>query len=105
MVEKVLVLNAKNFKEITSKGTIIIDFYADWCGPCKMMDPEFEKAASKISTVKFAKVNIEGNQEIAMKYGVMSIPTLVILKNELVKDMHTGALKESEIIKFVEKYK
>ena len=104
MVGKIEVLNTNTFDAAVAKGTVIVDFYADWCGPCKIMAPAFEKASSK-STVKFAKLNVDGNQEIAGRYGVMSIPTTIVFKNGNVKDMHTGALSENEILKLAEKYK
>ncbi len=99
------ILDSKKFDAFTSKGTSIVDFYADWCGPCKLMAPVFESAAAKSSGVKFAKINVEGNQEIAGRYGVMSIPTIIIFKNGQMKDMHTGALNEAGILKLAEKYK
>ncbi len=105
MVGKIEVLNTKTFDANVVKGTVIVDFYADWCGPCKIMAPAFENASEKSKSVKFAKINVEGNQEIAMKYGVMSIPTIIVFKNGNVKDMHTGALNEAEIVKLAEKYK
>src|SRR3989344_1074730 len=99
MAGKIEALTAKTFDGFVSKGTVIVDFFAEWCGPCKVMAPAFEKAASKSTTVKFAKLNVDGNQDIAMRYGVMSIPTTIVFKNGNVKDMHTGALSESEILK------
>ncbi len=99
------ILDSKKFDAFISKGTSVVDFYADWCGPCKIMAPAFDRASGKIKDVKFAKLNVEGSQEIAMKYGVMSIPTTIIFKNGNVKDMHTGALNEAEIVKLAEKYK
>ena len=105
MAGKIEVLNANNFDAAVAKGTVIVDFYADWCGPCKIMAPAFEKAADKMAGVKFAKLNVDGNQEIAGRYGVMSIPTTIVFKNGNVKDVHTGALSEKEILKMADKYK
>ena len=105
MSEKIEVLNSKNFKEFISKGSVVVDFYADWCGPCKIMGPNFEKAASKVSGVKFAKLNVDGSQDIAMEYGVMSIPTTIVFKNGKAVDMKSGALNEGEIVKLAEKAK
>lgn len=99
------VIDSKKFNEFISKGTSVVDFYADWCGPCKIMAPAFERASGKVKEVKFAKLNVDGNQDVAMKYGVLSIPTTIVFKNGNVKDMHTGALSESEILKLAEKYK
>ncbi len=105
MAGKIEVLNTNNFDAAVAKGTVIVDFYADWCNPCKIMAPAFESAASKYAGVKFAKLNVDGNQEIAGRYGVMSIPTTIVFKNGNVKDMHIGVLSEKEILKMAEKYK
>jgi len=105
MAGKIEVLNSKNFDSFISKGSVVVDFYADWCGPCKIMSPSFEKAASKVESVKFAKLNVDGNQEIARRYGVMSIPTTIVFKKGQAVDMCSGALSENEIVKMVEKNK
>ena len=105
MAGKIEVLNTNTFDAAIAKGTVIVDFWAAWCGPCKIMAPAFESAASKSAGVKFAKLNIDGNQEIAGRYGIMSIPTTIVFKNGNVKDMHTGALSEKEILKMADKYK
>jgi thioredoxin 1 len=99
------VLTSKNFNSTISKGSVIVDFYADWCGPCKIMAPAFEKAASKVTSVKFAKLNVDGAQEIAMEYGVMSIPSTISFKNGQAVDMRVGALSENDIVKMAEKIK
>lgn len=105
MIGKIEVLNSKNFDNFISKDPVIVDFYADWCGPCKIMEPVFEKLASNIHEVKFAKLNVDGNQEIAMRYGVMSIPTLILFKGGQPIDMRVGALSENEIVKMIKKVK
>lgn len=105
MAGKIEVLDSKNFDNFISKNPVIVDFYADWCGPCKIMAPNFEKAASKVNGVKFAKLNVDGSQEIAMRYGVMSIPTTIVFRNGQPVDMRSGALNENEIVKMAEKAK
>ena len=80
--EKIRELNVKNFNSFVENGNCIIDFYADWCGPCKILAPEFEKASEKIEEVKFGKVDIDGNQELAERFQVMSIPTILFFKNK-----------------------
>lgn len=105
MSGKIEVLTSKNFDSFISKGSVIVDFYADWCGPCKIMAPIFEKVASKMTGVKFAKLNVDGAQEIAMRYGVRSIPTTIAFKNEQAVDMRIGVLNENEIVKLAERAK
>src|SRR3989338_3723982 len=105
MAGNIEVLIGKNFDSMVSKGTVVVDFYADWCNPCKIMSPSFEKAAAKVTSVKFAKLNVDGAQEIAMRYGVMSIPSTIVFKNGQPVDMRSGALSEAEIIKMAEKGK
>ena len=105
MAGNIEVLNSKNFDTIISKGAVVVDFYANWCNPCKIMAPNFEKAASKVNGVKFAKLDVDGNQEIAQRYGVMSIPTTIVFKKGQPVDMRSGALNENEIVKMAEKAK
>ena len=105
MAGNIEVLTAKNFNSAIAKGGIIIDFYADWCGPCKIMAPAFEKASHKVPAVKFAKLNVDGAQEIAQSFGVMSIPSTIAFKNGNAVDMRVGALNENEIVKMAEKVK
>lgn len=105
MTGNIDVLDSKNFDLVISKSPVIVDFYADWCGPCKIMAPSFEKAAGKVTGIKFAKLNVDGNQEIAQRYGVMSIPTTIVFKKGQPVDMRSGALSEVEIVKMAEKGK
>ena len=69
-----------NLEELVSKGIVLLDFYADWCGPCKMLSPELDIVAEKNKNIKIYKINVDNNPDIARKYGVMSIPTLVLYK-------------------------
>jgi len=88
-----IIVNDTNFEAevIKSDIPVIVDFYADWCGPCKMMGPIFEEVAPKFEgKVKFAKLNVDEAQETAGKYGVMSIPTLLTFKNGEIVDTLVG---------------
>ncbi len=75
----VLKLNDQSFAEAVKEGRVLVDFYADWCGPCRMMAPILEAVAAERSDFKVAKVNVDESGELAARFGVMSIPTLVLL--------------------------
>ena len=80
----VIKVNGENYEKeiLKSEKPVLIDFYADWCGPCKMMSPIIDEIAEELKeNITVGKVNVDENQDLAMEYGVMSIPTLVILKN------------------------
>ncbi len=81
------VLNSNEFKETIKSGYALIDFYADWCGPCKMIAPVFEELSQEHGDkLAFAKVDVDAENAIAAEYGVMSIPTLILFKDgEVVK--------------------
>ena len=102
MADKISELDEKNFDSFIGKGNSIVDFWASWCGPCKMMEPEFEKASKEIDGVKFGKVNVDGNQELAMRFQVMSIPTTIFFKGKEQVDRVSGAIDFAEIKKRAE---
>ena len=76
-------LNTTNFETeiLNNPGTSLVDFYADWCGPCKMIAPIIEKIASETPDITVGKINVEESPDIAGKYGVISIPTLIVFKD------------------------
>ena len=80
---KVLEVNNENFEKevLESEKPVLIDFFADWCGPCKMLSPIVEQIAEENDQIKVVKINIDNEQDLAVKYGIMSIPTLVVIKN------------------------
>ena len=78
-----------------------MDFYADWCGPCKMLSPVVEEVAQENSNIKVVKINVDESQEIAVKYQVMSIPTLVVIKNGNEVTRSVGVISKSEILNMV----
>ena len=79
--------STKSFDDIIAKGNVVVDFYADWCGPCKRMTPVFCSLSEEFSNVTFIKVNIDDNKSIADRYGVKSIPTFIFFKDG--KKVHT----------------
>ena len=96
----VLKITNNNFEKevLNSDKTIIVDFYAEWCGPCKMMSPIIDKIAEENETVKVGKLNVDDAQDIAMKYNVMSIPTIIIFKNGTEFKRFVGVTSKSEIL-------
>ena len=76
-------LDNSNFKEFLSdnSGTVLVDFYAEWCGPCKMIAPIVEELSEELTGVTFAKINVDQAGEIAAAFNVMSIPTLIVFKD------------------------
>ena len=96
----VLNVTSENYESevLKSDRKVLIDFYADWCGPCKMMSPIIDEIAEEMKeTVKVGKINVDENQDLAMEYGVMSIPTIVILKNGEVQKTFVGVTDKEEI--------
>ena len=97
----VLKISSENYEEEVLKADkpVIIDFYADWCGPCRMMSPIIDEIEEeKADSIKVGKVNVDENQDLAMEYGVMSIPTIVIIKNGKVEKTFVGVRDKSEIL-------
>ncbi len=96
----VLHLNPQNFEETLKSADkpVLVDFWAEWCAPCRMFGPIFERAAEKLDgSAVFAKVNVDESEAIALKYSVMSIPTVILFKNGVEAARRTGALSLGEI--------
>ena len=102
--EKVIEVTSQNFEEevLKSEKPVLIDFYATWCGPCKILSPIVEEAAKEKENVKFVKIDIDKTEDIAMQYQVMSIPTLVLIQNGEEKDRVVGILDKNQILDFIE---
>lgn len=82
---------------------VLVDFFAEWCGPCKMLGPVVEEVAQDyIGKIKVVKLNVDNSPESAQKYGVRGIPTLIIFKNGEVSDTKVGALTKSQLISFID---
>lgn len=100
---EIISVSKDNFEKevLESDKKVLIDFYADWCGPCKMLSPIVAEFAKENESIKVVKINIDENEELAIKYGVTSIPTLVVVENGETKDMSIGLISKSEIEELV----
>ena len=95
-------INSSEFKEmVENKQDFIVDFYADWCGPCKMMAPVFEELAERYSDKVFCKVNVDEAGDIAAEYGVMSIPMFMIFNEGQPVKKQLGVMSEDDFLKFL----
>lgn len=93
-------VNKNNFNQevLNSDKPVLIDFWAPWCGPCRMVVPLVEEIAKERSDIKVVKINVDEEQELAMQFGVMSIPTLVVMKNGKIVNQVTGARPKVQIL-------
>ena len=100
---KVSKINSQDFEKevLQSEKPVLVDFFADWCGPCKMLSPIVDEVASENSDIKVVKVNIDEAQDLAMKYQVMSIPTLVVIKEGKEINRSVGLIDKSEVISLI----
>jgi thioredoxin 1 len=100
MTGKIKELTSDDFSDFVKDEKAVIDFWAPWCGPCKMMGPIFEEAAGEVKdTVKFAKVNVDENSDLAQRFGVMSIPTLMFFKDGQPVDKIVGVIQKEDLVK------
>ena len=99
-------VSEENFEQevINSKGPILVDFFATWCGPCQMLGPVIERIGNSRAEFDVAKVDVDQSQNLAMKYEVEVVPTLVIFKDGNVVNKIEGFMSESEIVEEMSKY-
>ena len=97
----VLKIGEENFEKevLKSEGKVLLDFYADWCMPCKMMSPIIDEIAEELQgKIKVGKINVDNNQELAMKYDVMSIPTIMIFENGTLLKTFIGVTDKDDLL-------
>ena len=100
----VLKVNKSNFEEIkNSEKPVLLDFYADWCGPCRMVSPIIDEIAEERDDIVVGKVNVDEEEELAGQFGVYSIPTLVVMKGGKIVSQVSGAKPKAQILALVEK--
>ena len=99
----VIKVNKNNFDEIkNSEKRVLLDFYADWCGPCKMVSPIIDEIAEENPQYVIGKINVDENPELAMEFGVSTIPNLVIMENGVIINQIAGARPKAAILKMLE---
>ena len=99
----VQMINKNNFEEVkNSDKLVLLDFYADWCGPCRMVAPILHEIAEERPDVLVGKINVDEEEDLAMKFGVYSIPTLVVMKNGEIVRQTSGARPKAQILAMLE---
>ena len=103
MAEGVIDLNGSNYDETTASGVVLVDFWAPWCGPCKMQTPILEKVAAEVgSKAVISKVNVDENPDLAAKFGIRSIPTLILLKDGESKQQFVGLQQQAALVSAID---
>lgn len=101
MVEEI---NDKSFENETSEGVVLTDFWATWCGPCKMQSPVIDQLSQEMDDVKFTSVDVDQNQDLAKDLGIMAIPTLIIKKDGKIVDRLTGYTPKEKLEEILDQY-
>ena len=95
----------EDFNEAIANGVAVVDFYADWCGPCKILGPIMDKVSDELTDVTFAKVNVDEGRDVAMQFGIRSIPTIIFFKDGKEADKRIGMIPEANLIEIVNSLK
>ena len=97
------VITKDNFQSevLDYSGTVLIDFWADWCGPCRMLSPIVDEVAAENTAIKVGKVNVDAEQELAAQFGIMSIPTLLVFKNGQKSGESVGLIPKEQVEKLI----
>lgn len=98
------IVNTQEFNELMNEKAVLVDFFATWCGPCKMLSPVLEGVAEKMKDkVTIVKVDVDRSPDLAAKFGVMSVPTMIMFKNGRQVDAFSGYMPEANLMANIEK--
>lgn len=98
------IVNTQEFNELMNEKAVLVDFFATWCGPCKMLSPVLESVAEKMKDkVTFVKVDVDRSPDLAAKFGVMSVPTMIMFKNGRQVDAFSGYMLEANLMANIER--
>lgn len=93
-------LKDENFNEEIKEGLVLVDFYADWCGPCRMVGPIIEEIANEVKDVKVIKVNVDEREDVAKSYGIMSIPTILLFRDGQLEKKQVGFVPKEVLMRW-----
>ena len=96
------IITENEFENETKEGLVLVDFFATWCGPCRMMGATLEQAEAELKDVKIVKVDVDEDEDLARRFGVMSIPTIVLLKDGTEVDSHIGLMSMEKLKAFID---
>ena len=99
------IINEKQYEERTKQGVILVDFFANWCAPCRMMTPILEEVAEELAgSIEIYKVDVDQDENLARKFGIMSIPTIYLYVDGVIKEKHLGLWMKEDLIDTIKRY-
>lgn len=99
------IINENEYEERTKQGVILIDFFANWCAPCRMMTPILEEVAEELAgSIEIYKVDVDQDENLARKFGIMSIPTIYLYVDGVIKEKHLGLWMKEDLIDTIKRY-